>query len=76
MTDFITSLPLELSLYLLLFVEPQSICRAMQVSKGWNRLAGGKLSARVSTSTTLTALHRSTHLARAFLRQPGVASQP
>lgn len=40
--DFMTSLPLEISLYILLFADAQSICRASQVSKAWYAVTSGK----------------------------------
>lgn len=41
--DFLTSLPLELSLYVLLFADVQTISRAMQVSPTWHTIASDAL---------------------------------
>ena len=41
-SDFLASLPSEISLYILLFVDIQTVCRAQAVSKTWKALAGGR----------------------------------
>jgi hypothetical protein len=60
--DFLSCLPFEISVYILLFADVQSICRAKAVSKTWHTVCSGAGCSHGSECLKLTALSCQTAL--------------